>query len=160
MKHNFDFTPTFLGSVGSSMEYYHNEFIRWKQAYIEELKRLKEMENPQHDPVCVKTFELKEFDHPRTKARFYGQIDAYIKHNHSATWVYSHIEESIEEVYADQWDDYPENVLTVKVYALLKDKNTVVNSGVYKAQVKLVQECLVKIEESKERFVEYMQKEK
>ncbi|UUW39874.1 hypothetical protein VP14_187 [Vibrio phage VPMCC14] len=154
---NFNFLPIFLKGNGSEMDYYHGEFIRWRGHYETELNKLREMENPRFEPQIVRTWELPtDRLHPRYKANLYTQIDAYIKKNQSSTWVFSHIEEDMEERYIDSWDDYPDEIMVVSLYAILKDKNTIVNSDVYKQQVKTVQEMLDKLEEAKERFIKYM----
>ena len=96
---DFDFGPTFLNGAGSSMDYHHREFIQWKEHYETELNKLREMESPRFEPQVVRKWELSTEDlHPRHKARLYSQIDAYIKKNQSSTWVFSHIDEAVEEL--------------------------------------------------------------
>ena len=154
---DFDFGPTFLHGVGSSMDCYHWEFIRWKKHYEEELNKLREMRNPRHEPQVIRTWELPtDQSHPRHKAKLYSQIDAYIKKNQSSTWVFSHIDEDVEERYQNSWDDYPDDIMVVTLFAILKDKNTILHSDVYKQQVKIVQDMLDKLEEAKKRFINYM----
>lgn len=156
-KHNFDYAPTFLGKVGSPLEYYHSEFIRWKQNYIEELEALREMETVKHEPTLVKSWRLLvDETHPRTKADFFSRIDSYIKHNQSNMWVYSHIEESVVEEYESSWDDYTTEYTVYDLYAVIKDKETVVNGDAYKAQIAQVQMCLDELEKAKSLFIEHM----
>ncbi len=160
MNHDFNYSPTFLYGVNSSLDYYHNRFEYHKGLYIKQLEKLKEMESPDKDPICVKTFELKYLDHPKDKADFYTKITSYIEENQSEYWIFSHTEDLMEGQCDDPYSDYSEVVLVVKVFAVILDEKVLLDSDVYKDQIKKMQTCLVELEAAKRDFVNFIKEYK
>lgn len=153
---DFDFSPTTLGGYHSKQNYYYQEFVRMSEHYTDELNKLREIGTIKNTPTLVKEWELQEAAHVREKARFYSEIDAYIKKHKSPAWQEANIVQEVEEYYSDLYDDYTEPHIVVKLYAILKDKESIINSDVYKEQVAIVRESLRLLEIAKQNFIDVM----
>lgn len=158
---DYDYSPTFLGGVGSILEYRHKCFLQARDHYIQLLNEVRTFESESHnEPVCVKTFSKNLghddcFDsyHPRHKARFYSEIEAYIKKHSSVDWVFAHVEEDVVE-HPDPYDDYSEYELQAKIFATIKQKATLEQQETYKGLVKQLESAFEELEESKAEFIQ------
>lgn len=152
---DYDYSPTFLGKCGGSLEYYHSEFLRWKEIYTQYLEDLRACTIPSNKEILVKSWEINmiDFQEPHQKADFYKEISEYVESNTSDSWVFSRMYE--EGVLSDEpYEDFaPEYYHTVDLYVFVKTEDALLQSDLYKNKVKLVEDALEKLEQSKERFL-------
>lgn len=143
--------------------YLKNTWIVWElekfkeglRNYRKELNKLKDMSCSHGLPVAVESFTMdyyKDSD-PEYLAKFWSEVDTFIKKSESEDWVFSNIEMSEVNVSTYPWDEYEMLTPCYTVYASIKNED-ITQTLEYKQQEKLVQHYLDEVLHFKNRIDE------
>lgn len=159
MEKEFDYSPTFLGGLGSVLDYKHRAYLSLKSRYEECLSELREMSCVKKEAIVVNSWteNMYSFDDPFVKLRVYKQITGYINLHSSEDWEFSHIEE-------EEWEDFeysdspPKEMVTLNLFAFVKKEDSLKGTQVYKETLHCLELLLKELKDSEESFIEEIER--